>query len=92
MPASTIPEKWRWFNDARFGLFIHWGVYSRYGRGEQVLFREHLDQREYAQQAVAGSRNTSTPLPGRTWQNALVSATRCLPPVIMMDSVCGTRR
>lgn len=51
MPASTIPEKWRWFNDARFGLFIHWGAYSRYGRGEQVLFREHLNQREYAQQA-----------------------------------------
>lgn len=53
MPASTIPEKWRWFNDARFGLFIHWGVYSRYGRGEHVLFREHLDQREYAQQACS---------------------------------------
>ena len=36
-----------WFREARFGLFIHWGIYSLLGRGEQVLFREHLDQSEY---------------------------------------------
>ncbi len=41
----------RWFTDARFGAFIHWGPYAQYGRGEQVLFREHLDQREYARRA-----------------------------------------
>lgn len=44
---TQIREPWRWFNEARFGLFIHWGAYAAYGRGEQVLFREHLDQREY---------------------------------------------
>jgi alpha-L-fucosidase len=32
-------------------MFIHWGPYSVYGRGEQVLFREHLDQREYGENA-----------------------------------------
>mgnify|MGYP005837676185 CR=1 FL=1 len=42
-----IPDKWRWFPESRFGLFIHWGPYAAYGRGEQVLFREHLDQRAY---------------------------------------------
>jgi alpha-L-fucosidase len=36
-----------WFDEARFGLFIHWGAYSLLGRGEQVLFRERLNQREY---------------------------------------------
>jgi alpha-L-fucosidase len=45
-PASTS-----WFSAARFGLFIHWGPYAQIGRGEQVLFREHLDQREYARMA-----------------------------------------
>jgi alpha-L-fucosidase len=45
------PAYWKWFSDARFGMFIHWGAYSEYGRGEQVLFREHLDQRAYAEQA-----------------------------------------
>ena len=40
-----------WFRNARFGLFVHWGMYSIYGRGEQVLFREHLAPSEYRQQA-----------------------------------------
>ncbi len=46
-----VPEHWRWFGESRFGLFIHWGPYSVLGRGEQVLFREHLDQQEYADAA-----------------------------------------
>jgi len=47
----AIPAHWRWFAEARFGMFIHWGPYAVYGRGEQVLFREHLAQREYARAA-----------------------------------------
>lgn len=49
----VVPEKWRWFPQARFGMFIHWGAYSQYGRGEQVLFRENLDQRAYSACACA---------------------------------------
>jgi len=49
----SAPDYWRWFPESRFGLFIHWGPYAAYGRGEQVLFREHLDQREYAERACA---------------------------------------
>ena len=41
----------RWFAEARFGLFIHWGLYALYGRGEQVLFREHLAPSTYRQRA-----------------------------------------
>lgn len=48
---TTRPEYWNWFSESRYGMFIHWGPYSVYGRGEQVLFRDHLDQREYAEQA-----------------------------------------
>ena len=51
LDIDSIPEKWRWFSQSRFGLFIHWGAYAAYGRGEQVLFREHLDQREYGEAA-----------------------------------------
>ena len=43
----SIPDKWRWFTESRYGLFLHWGPYAAHGRGEQVLFREHLDPREY---------------------------------------------
>jgi alpha-L-fucosidase len=53
MTDFPIPAKWQWFPEGRFGLFIHWGPYARYARGEQVLFREHLDQQEYARQACA---------------------------------------
>ena len=48
---NTLPDYWRWFPESRYGLFIHWGPYAQYGRGEQVLFREHLDQRDYVAQA-----------------------------------------
>jgi alpha-L-fucosidase len=27
-PAAPAPERPAWFRDARFGLFIHWGVYA----------------------------------------------------------------
>ena len=53
MTENPIPPHWQWFPEGRFGLFIHWGPYARYARGEQVLFREHLDQQEYARQACA---------------------------------------
>lgn len=51
MDPSSLPAGWRWFPESRFGLFIHWGPYAAYGRGEQVLFREHLDQTEYERRA-----------------------------------------
>ena len=46
-----VPAAWQWFPAARYGLFIHWGAYAAYGRGEQVLFREHLDQSDYGRAA-----------------------------------------
>ena len=36
-----------WFKDARFGLFIHYGLYSILGRGEWVLYREKIPIPEY---------------------------------------------
>jgi alpha-L-fucosidase len=37
----------QWFKDARYGLFIHYGLYSMLGRGEWVLNREHIPMDEY---------------------------------------------
>src|SRR5512134_591823 len=36
-----------WFQDARFGLFIHWGVYAVAGRGEWVMHQEKVTIPEY---------------------------------------------
>lgn len=49
--AFTVPDKWRWFTESRYGMFIHWGPYAQIGRGEQVLFREHMNHAEYAELA-----------------------------------------
>lgn len=36
-----------WFSNARFGLFMHYGLYSTLGRGEWVQFGEKIPVREY---------------------------------------------
>lgn len=36
-----------WFAQAKFGLFMHYGIYSLLGRGEWVLFRENIPLGEY---------------------------------------------
>jgi len=37
-----------WFNEARYGMFIHWGAYSVAARGEWVINRERLGRNEYS--------------------------------------------
>jgi alpha-L-fucosidase len=36
-----------WFEDARFGLFIHWGVYSTMGDGEWVMNNQEIPIKTY---------------------------------------------
>lgn len=36
-----------WFVRARYGLFVHYGLYSLLGRGEWVLNREQIPREEY---------------------------------------------
>ena len=50
---SSLPAHARWFLQARYGMFIHWGPYAEHARGEQVLFRERLEQTEYEQRACS---------------------------------------
>jgi alpha-L-fucosidase len=38
----------QWWRDARFGMFIHWGLFSIPGRGEWVQFDEQIPVNEYA--------------------------------------------
>jgi alpha-L-fucosidase len=42
-----------WWREARFGMFIHFGVYSVAGRGEWVRFSERIALREYAKLAAS---------------------------------------
>lgn len=38
-----------WFKDARFGLFVHWGPASLYGKGEWVMYYDKIPVKEYEQ-------------------------------------------
>ncbi len=40
-------DRFRWFHDARFGMFVHWGMYSVLGRGEQIMCRDLMPLAEY---------------------------------------------
>jgi alpha-L-fucosidase len=49
-PYQPAPENLaarEWFQDARFGLFIHWGVYSVLGDGEWVMNQKKIPIDEY---------------------------------------------
>ena len=37
----------KWFKDAQFGLFIHYGLYSQLEKGEWVQFRDTIPLEEY---------------------------------------------
>lgn len=41
----------QWWRDAKFGLFIHWGLYSIPGRGEWVQWNEQIPVDKYAKLA-----------------------------------------
>ena len=47
---KPVPENIKarnWFQDARFGLFVHWGVYSILGDGEWVMNNQNISIDEY---------------------------------------------
>jgi alpha-L-fucosidase len=46
-PTAANLKAREWFQDAKFGLFIHWGVYSVLGRGEWVMNQEKIPIAEY---------------------------------------------
>ena len=46
-PTAANVAAREWFQDARFGLFIHWGVYSILGDGEWVMNNRKIPAADY---------------------------------------------
>ncbi len=44
--SGDTPQQ-KWFRDAKFGMFIHWGVYSVLGDGEWVMNNRHMPIEDY---------------------------------------------
>ena len=47
MPAPENLKAREWFQDAKFGLFVHWGVYSVLGDGEWVMNNQKIAVADY---------------------------------------------
>ena len=45
--SSLSRDELNWFNNARYGMFIHWGPYAVAGRGEWAMNRERIPLDEY---------------------------------------------
>ena len=46
-PSKENLESREWFKNAKFGLFIHWGVYSILGDGEWVMEQQKIPIKDY---------------------------------------------
>src|SRR3954468_16204518 len=46
-PAASNVAAREWFQDARFGMFVHWGVYSVLGDGEWVMNNRKIPAADY---------------------------------------------
>lgn len=46
-PTPENMKNREWFQDAKFGLFIHWGVYSVLGDGEWVMNNQQIPIKTY---------------------------------------------
>ena len=50
-PSPEIVQSQEQFRENRFGIFIHWGIYSMYGQGEWALNYNGLTHEEYSKMA-----------------------------------------
>ena len=48
IPSDEMRRVRNDFQDRKFGIFLHWGIYSMLGDGEWVMHNKKLDREEYA--------------------------------------------
>ena len=45
--AQSRNRRMAWWREARFGMFIHYGLYSQIGRNEWAMVLENMPVKEY---------------------------------------------
>ena len=54
VPSEEVKRSQKEFSEDRFGIFIHWGIYSMYAQGEWYLQNaQGIERDEYAKAADA---------------------------------------
>ncbi len=61
---SDRAQRMKWWHDAKFGMFVHWGLYSVLGRHEWAMEQEGIPVEEYEQLA---KQFTPKPNAARDW-------------------------
>jgi alpha-L-fucosidase len=61
---ATRAQRMRWWHEARFGMFIHWGLYAQLGRHEWAMNRERIPVAEYERLAASWQPKAR---PARAW-------------------------
>ena len=64
-------RRMKWWHEARFGMFIHWGLYSVLGRHEWVMEEEGIPVSEYE---LLAKRFQPQPNAARAWAKLAKSA------------------
>ena len=62
--ARSRPQRMKWWNEARYGMFIHWGLYAQVGRNEWVMAIECIPRKDYEKLADTFKPK---PRPAREW-------------------------
>ena len=53
VPTAENLQSRKEFSDARFGIFLHWGLYSMFAQGEWYMQNAGINAKEYAKSAQA---------------------------------------
>ncbi len=69
--AETRDRRMGWWREARFGMFIHYGLYAHYGRNEWVQALENIPIAEYEKTAEAFAPRPGCP---RQWAHLAAEA------------------
>lgn len=74
---AAYEKRIQWFQHDRFGMFIHWGLYSIPARGEWIRSVERISVEDYQQYFDDLTRGTTTPRHGPGRRSRRACATRC---------------
>ena len=55
--AADREKRLQWFKEARFGMFIHYSLFSQHETGEWCMYQQDYTKAEYEEFAKVQSRN-----------------------------------
>ena len=69
--TAEIEKRLVWWREAKFGLFIHWGLYAIPGKGEWVMWSNQMNVSDYAKLA---DQFSASKFSGKAWVKAAKDA------------------